>query len=56
MARSLEKMLNSDLRLWLRVPEWNPLFDMTNFFRFFPVPLSTGETSRISLSGGAVAG
>src|SRR5205807_9895274 len=30
MARSLEKMLNSERRLWLRVgPEWYPLFDMT---------------------------
>src|SRR3982075_1828012 len=36
MARSLEKMLNRDLRLWLRVPEWNPLFDMTNFSCVFP--------------------
>src|SRR5262249_50545000 len=30
MAKSLENMLNSDRRLWLRVAaEWNPLFDMT---------------------------
>src|SRR6266568_4571362 len=29
IARSLEKMLNSERRLWLRVgPEWYPLFDM----------------------------
>jgi hypothetical protein len=45
MARSLEKMLNSDLRLWLRVPEWNPLFDMTNFSCVFLLPLSTEEHS-----------
>src|SRR5690349_16688145 len=28
MARSLEKMLNSDLRLCRRVDEWNPLDDI----------------------------
>src|SRR5579862_5484204 len=28
MARSLEKMLNSDLRLCRRVEEWNPLDDI----------------------------
>src|SRR5947209_13136838 len=46
MARSLEKMLNSDRRLWLRVgPEWNPLFDMTRypvFLQSFLPALSPG--------------
>src|SRR5579864_1329628 len=38
MARSLEKMLNSERRLWLRVePEWNPLFDMTKVLASFDV-------------------
>src|SRR5579863_10106411 len=35
IARSLEKMLNNDRRLWLRVAaEWNPLFDMTKYSVF----------------------
>src|ERR1700694_794734 len=32
MARSLEKILNSDRRLWARDPLEYPLFDMTKFF------------------------
>src|ERR1700758_66798 len=38
MARSLEKMLNRERRLWLRVgPEWNPLFDMTTYSVFLTI-------------------
>src|SRR5581483_2262790 len=38
IARSLEKILNSDRRLWVRDgPEWNPLFDMARHFRISTV-------------------
>src|SRR6202158_6528570 len=44
MARSLEKMLNSDLRLCRRVEEWNPLDDIRDLalsnrchYRAYPV-------------------
>src|SRR5579864_3604185 len=49
MARSLEKMLNSDRRLWVRVgPEWNPLFDMTKLFRISAIP-RPGKISRSAI-------
>src|SRR5579859_2110602 len=45
MARSLEKMLNSDRRLCARDPLEYPLFDMTKFF-LRPSNLLSGSSSR----------
>src|ERR1041385_4666255 len=50
MARSLEKMLNSDRRLWVRVgPEWYPLFDMTKLFRISAI-LRPGKSPGVLLN------